>query len=56
MFVGTPDEKKIRCGDCGAKIGYYHHVNCDLESCPVCGGQLLSCDCFDSPDPVMWSI
>ena len=46
-YVGTPEEKNIRCGDCGAKIGFYHHANCDNERCPICGGQLLSCSCFD---------
>lgn len=40
-FVGTPEEKDIRCGDCGAKIGYYHHYGCDIEKCPICGGQEL---------------
>lgn len=34
-----------RCGDCGALYGYYHHVNCDIERCPICGMQLLSCEC-----------
>ena len=34
-----------RCGDCGAKIGNTHHVNCDMESCPKCGLQIISCDC-----------
>jgi hypothetical protein len=34
-----------RCGDCGAKPGHYHHPGCDLERCPICGGQLISCDC-----------
>ena len=34
-----------RCPDCGAMYGYLHHVNCDMEVCPVCGGQLLSCSC-----------
>ena len=42
-------EDQERCGDCGAKVGYYHHDGCDIERCPKCNGQLLSCDC-DFPE------
>jgi hypothetical protein len=36
-----------RCLDCNVAPGGYHHSNCDQESCPKCGGQLISCDCFN---------
>jgi len=34
-----------RCHDCNAKEGQYHELGCDMERCPFCGGQLISCDC-----------
>src|SRR5947209_8780073 len=37
--------KRERCGDCHALEGEYHELGCDLERCPFCGGQLISCDC-----------
>lgn len=43
FFYGDP--KGSRCGDCGAQVGYFHHWGCDCERCPLCGEQLISCDC-----------
>ncbi len=38
----------IPCHDCRVLKGEYHVPSCDVEECPVCGGQLMSCDCgFD---------
>jgi uncharacterized protein YbaR (Trm112 family) len=36
---------KTICHDCNAKEGELHKENCDMEICPKCKGQLLSCDC-----------
>lgn len=51
--VGDPgdffegEDRDFRCGDCAAKVGYFHHWGCDCERCPACGGQLIDCDCED---------
>ena len=36
------------CGDCGATQLEYHYVNCDMERCPVCNRQLLTCECWSA--------
>jgi hypothetical protein len=33
------------CHDCGARKGQLHVPNCDMEQCPRCKGQMLSCPC-----------
>lgn len=42
LYAGMID---IVCHDCGAKEGHYHHIGCDSETCPVCGEQLIGCEC-----------
>ena len=37
--------KRKTCGDCGTKEGQLHILGCDMEGCPFCGNQLISCRC-----------
>ena len=38
-----------RCPDCDAGPGEVHEIGCDIEQCPYCGHQLISCDCTRRP-------
>lgn len=34
------------CHDCGVHEGQTHEYGCDMERCPFCNGQLISCSCI----------
>jgi hypothetical protein len=42
-WVGRPPDKS--CHDCATTTGQRHHVGCDMEQCPRCGNQAITCDC-----------
>jgi hypothetical protein len=33
------------CPDCATPPGGIHHHGCDVEQCPVCHGQAITCSC-----------
>jgi len=37
---------RARCGDCGVLPGSVHHHGFDIEECPACFGQSISCECL----------
>ena len=47
---GSDDLKHPNCDDCGVRRGALHQIGCDLEPCPRCGCQAITCDCFYDDD------
>ncbi len=43
-------EASGRCHDCLVVHGGKHHPGCDVEKCPRCRGQLISCGCLRKDD------
>jgi hypothetical protein len=46
------------CPGCGMQPGAYHQAGCDIEQCPYCGRQLISCVCRRKPpldDRLPWT-
>lgn len=39
--------KTKRCHDCNCLLGEKHYDGCDMDECPKCHGQLISCGCFN---------
>jgi len=41
--IRHPATATDRCDSCNVMPGGVHHFGCDMEPCPSCGGQLITC-------------
>ena len=44
------------CHDCGVKEGEIHQLGCDMEICPKCHKQLITCGCFHKKNELPFRI
>jgi len=44
------DADHLPCHDCRVIKGQLHVPSCDVEQCPACGGQAITCDCEREDD------
>lgn len=51
---GSAGARRYNCHDCGVIYGQLHVPGCDMERCPACRDQAISCECdieaADDPD------
>ncbi len=50
VYARVPYNGEGHCHDCAVATGQLHHPGCDMERCPKCNGQALSCGCTDKPE------
>lgn len=43
-----------KCHDCDVEPGQFHEPGCDVERCPYCGRQLISCGCLEVKKRAAW--
>lgn len=44
-----------QCHDCRVAVGELHIPGCDVERCPKCGGQRISCGCRSRAKGQPWT-
>jgi hypothetical protein len=45
--------RRAVCHDCGVKEGHVHLPGCDMERCPFCGHQLITCEHSGMPSDIL---